>query len=124
MAEHFGWIAQRLGVRVPWSSLSAAEEIYRQFTLEGLVPGEGALEALLALEQAGVPLGVVSNCGPDVPQVWMRTPLARFVEVRAFSCEVGAVKPEPAIYGKRSGGGFSDGWEGWSAVEGVGLGER
>ena len=25
---------------------------------------------------------------------------------------------------KRSGGGFSDGWEGWSAVEGVGLGER
>lgn len=98
MAEHFGWIAQRLGVRVPWSSLSAAEEIYLQFTLEGLVPGEGALEALLALEQAGVPLGVVSNCGPDVPQVWMRTPLARFVEVRAFSSEVGATKPDPAIY--------------------------
>ena len=28
------------------------------------------------------------------------------------------------VAGKRSGGGFSDGWEGWSAVEGVGLGER
>ncbi len=98
MAEHFGWIAQRMGVTVTTPRLAAAEEVYLQFILERLVPLDGALEGLVALERAGLPLAVVSNCGPDVPQVWNRTALARFFAVRAFSCELGAAKPDPAIY--------------------------
>lgn len=61
------------------------------------IPTEN-VEALQALRAAGFRLGLMSNA--DVMEVapWPTCPLAGLFDVEVFSCEVGLVKPEPAIY--------------------------
>jgi putative hydrolase of the HAD superfamily len=61
-------------------------------------PRPGALETLRELETRGYPVALVSMCAPDTPALWRASPLAPFVDVEVFSCEVGLRKPDPAIY--------------------------
>ncbi len=98
MAEHFRSILQRMGVEAGASGVGAAEGVYLRFIRDVLVPVGGALEVLRFLKEKGIPFAVVSNCGPDVPQVWDQTPLARFCGVCVFSCEIGVLKPDAGIY--------------------------
>jgi putative hydrolase of the HAD superfamily len=51
-----------------------------------------------ALRAAGWRLGLVSNCTGEVPGLWKRTPFASRFDTVAFSCVVGAAKPDPAIF--------------------------
>ena len=55
-------------------------------------------ETLGALRVHIVAIGLVSNCAPDIPRVWSTSVLAPYFGYCAFSCQVGAVKPEPEIY--------------------------
>src|SRR6266542_6083176 len=61
------------------------------------IPTEN-VETLRALRASGFRLGLISNA--DVMEVapWPTCPLAGLFDVELFSCEVGLVKPEPAIY--------------------------
>jgi putative hydrolase of the HAD superfamily len=61
-------------------------------------PRSGALETLGELKARGYPVALVSMCAPDTPAMWRASPLAAFVDVEVFSCEVGLRKPDPAIY--------------------------
>jgi len=58
------------------------------------------IEKLQTLRAAGFRLGLISNS--DVMEVapWPECPLAGLFDVEVFSCEVGLVKPEPAIYAR------------------------
>ena len=98
VAEHFAWILHQRGCHATQSQLEAAQDVYLRFASEGLLPAAGAVDALTWLRAHGIRLGVVSNCASDVPQVWTETPFAGLFDVRAFSCEVGAVKPDARIY--------------------------
>jgi putative hydrolase of the HAD superfamily len=40
----------------------------------------------------------VSNCAADMPRAWGTSAFAQYFDYCAFSCQVGAVKPDPAIY--------------------------
>lgn len=65
------------------------------------IPPEN-VETLRVLRAAGFRLGLISNA--DVMEVapWRGCPLAGLFDVELFSCEVGLVKPEPAIYARCS----------------------
>lgn len=78
--------------------LDEAHRIYHRFTVESLVPKEGALEVLDWLYERGIPAGLVTNCAPDVPELWLQTRWAHRFAVTVFSCAVGVKKPHPAIY--------------------------
>jgi len=54
--------------------------------------------ALRRLRDAGIRVGVVSNCSMEEVRAWTASPLAEVVDDAVFSFEVGALKPEPAIY--------------------------
>src|SRR6185437_12551140 len=41
---------------------------------------------------------VVSDCSPELPQIWKETPFAPMFDAAVFSCEVGVRKPNPKIY--------------------------
>jgi putative hydrolase of the HAD superfamily len=61
-------------------------------------PRPGALETLRELRERGFPLGLISMCAPDTPEMWRSSLLAGTVDIEVFSSEVGLRKPEPAIY--------------------------
>jgi putative hydrolase of the HAD superfamily len=58
------------------------------------------VEMLKRLRAAGLRLGLVSNADAMEVATWKDCPLAGLFDSEVFSCEVGLVKPEPAIYRK------------------------
>ena len=63
------------------------------------VPEEN-IEALRRIRAAGLRLGLISNADVMEVAAWAESPLARLFDVTIFSCAVGCMKPEPAIYRK------------------------
>ncbi len=53
---------------------------------------------LSALRESGYSVTVVSNTTHEEVSVWSSCELADLIEDPVFSFEVGAMKPEPAIY--------------------------
>ena len=56
------------------------------------------VETLKALRRAGFSLGLVSNADATEVETWNDCPLAGLFDSEVFSCEVGHVKPEAAIF--------------------------
>ncbi|MFI6742862.1 HAD family hydrolase [Nonomuraea sp. NPDC050451] len=104
VGENFRWIASELGHRAPDSAVAEAEALYLKFTEESLEPVDGAVELLSWLSARGVKAGLVTNCAPDVPIVWADSAFAPFFQHCSFSCSLGEVKPDAAIYRDALGG--------------------
>ena len=56
------------------------------------------LAMLTALAQCKIPVAVLSNAAPEEIAPWPESPLATLVPTTIFSCNVGLVKPDAAIY--------------------------
>jgi len=80
--------------RVARAALRRVERFDR--TLES-VP-ETTTAAVARLRAAGFRIALVSNAGWDEIGAWPRSPLAPHFDATVFSCDVGVVKPDPAIY--------------------------
>jgi|SRR6266487_6579305 len=98
VVDNFRWIARQTGRRLTPQALTQAEAVYERFTAESLVPVAGAIETLEWLTACGLRIGLVSNCAPDIPRMWSTSVFAKYFDYCAFSCQGGAVKPDPAIY--------------------------
>jgi putative hydrolase of the HAD superfamily len=80
------------------SCISQAAAMRVDFMRRGLSPRPDALPTLRALRDAGVRIGLVSNCIPDVPLLWAATPFADLIDVPIFSAAVRLAKPDPRIF--------------------------
>jgi putative hydrolase of the HAD superfamily len=92
-------IAQRAGVNPTDDQVHEATIVRRTLSCR-LVNGApaGTLSALAELRSAGWPIGLVSNITSETHLQWADSPLPPYFDTTAFSTEVGAAKPEPAIY--------------------------
>jgi putative hydrolase of the HAD superfamily len=61
-------------------------------------PPDGVLEMLQGLKDQGIPLCVISDAAFVDIMSWPDSPLAPFFDNTCFSCEVGLVKPDPALF--------------------------
>ncbi|MFE7528838.1 HAD family hydrolase [Kitasatospora sp. NPDC057542] len=61
-------------------------------------PYPDAVPVLRELRRRGVPVAVVSNVGWDLRPIFRAHGLDELVDVYVLSCEVGAQKPDPAIF--------------------------
>jgi putative hydrolase of the HAD superfamily len=61
------------------------------------IPSEN-IEVLKALRASGLSLGLISNADVMEVEAWHDCPLAGLFDAEVFSCDIGCVKPEPAIY--------------------------
>jgi len=61
------------------------------------IPPEN-LDVLRTLDAAGIRRGLISNADVMEAAPWSDCPLAPLFDAAIFSCDAGAVKPEPAIY--------------------------
>lgn len=97
----FPSIVDNLRVIVPDVSddaLAEAHRVYQRFTVQSLVPKPGALEALDWMHEQGIAAALVTNCAPDVPELWAETRWSHRFRATVFSCALGVKKPDPAIY--------------------------
>lgn len=61
-------------------------------------PREGALETLSVLRSRGYKTGLITSCGPEVPDVWPDTPYAPLIEIAIFSCVAKENKEDTTIF--------------------------
>jgi putative hydrolase of the HAD superfamily len=98
VADNLRAICAALGVTVVDEALARAMAHRDAMYARYFRPRPGAEETLRAVKERRYPIALVSMCAPDTPALWRAGPLARFVDVEVFSCEVGLRKPDPAIY--------------------------
>ncbi|WP_406054537.1 HAD family hydrolase [Kribbella sp. NBC_00889] len=92
-------MAHRSGGDPTDDQVRRAAELRRELArnLLGAAPA-ATLQTLTELSAAGWCTGLVSNITAETRHQWSESTLARHLDAAAFSCEVGAAKPEPAIY--------------------------
>lgn len=76
----------------------AAMRLRLNFEKLHIAPRATALSTLRSIKSLGLKTCVVSDCSPELPQLWNETPFAPFFDAAVFSCDVGIRKPHPKIY--------------------------
>ena len=91
----------RFGVTLDEVTLSQAARAYATGVEQGIVPLEGARELLSVLKRRGLRMGLLSNTtwpGEFHRQELQAFDLIGFFDALAFSCELGAWKPNAAAF--------------------------
>ncbi len=96
--ENIEDICSRFGVDTGDKQIVEAAKYHYDFIGDAIIPEQSVLRALSILKNRGLQLGLISNCGPDVPLFWEQSPLAPLINVAVFSCEERVMKPSVAIY--------------------------
>ncbi len=91
-------LAARLGASPDAAALAAAAQLRHRQLVSDLVPRPDAVATLAALSGAGYPIGLVSDCGPEVPLIWPTLTIAPYFGATVFSSEAGRRKPDPSLY--------------------------
>jgi putative hydrolase of the HAD superfamily len=90
-------MADLLGVSPSPAQVAQAATVRRTLA-GGVLASTEALPVLDELGAAGYRLGLVSNAAADTAEAWPDSSLAKRFDAAMFSCEVGAMKPDPKIY--------------------------
>ena len=92
-------IAERCGGTPTDEQVQEATSLRRTLAQQLLGGAPAAtLDTLAAFKAAGWRIGLVSNITAETQLQWPDSPMAKYYDATAFSAEVGAAKPEPAIY--------------------------
>ncbi len=97
-------VCDALGVDARDDQLIEAAAIRFQFSRDIVVPRPDAVATLRAIQDAGLKLGLVSDCSEEVPRLWPETPFADYIESPVFSCVAKTRKPDPLMYRQACGG--------------------
>jgi epoxide hydrolase-like predicted phosphatase len=63
-----------------------------------MTPREEVVEVLSCLKSQGYRIGLITDCGPDIPAIWHEIPFTQFIDVTIFSCIEGMNKGDPRIF--------------------------
>ena len=97
--ENIRSICHDLGVRPGRSAIGLAARARRDYDRQIMMaPRPHAARVLSALREQRHAIGLISDCGPEVPKIWSDTLLAPSIDVAVFSCAVGLKKPDRRIY--------------------------
>lgn len=91
--------AYEAGVDVPPQRLASADREYGRFQdLAIRQPRPTLVDIARQLRDRGHRLGLLSNAERRDTRSWVDSPLAPLFDAAVFSCDLGAVKPEPEMY--------------------------
>lgn len=96
--ENIEVACQQLGVKPQFDSVHKAAEYRYEFMERSMLPRNDAIQTINQIKARGYRIGLISDCSPEVPKLWARTPFAKLIDVPVFSCEVGIKKPNRRIY--------------------------
>jgi putative hydrolase of the HAD superfamily len=98
VANEVIYICKQLGIEISEQQLQRVVEDRLQGFREHCTPRATVPATLTRLRQDGVKVGLVSDCGQEIPDIWQDTELAPLIDATVFSCNVGATKPHPSLY--------------------------
>lgn len=96
--ENIHAVCQTIDVVPTEQRCDAAVRLRLKFEKRHIAPWPSALATLRAVRALGLKTCVVSDCSPELPQIWSGTPFAPLFDAAVFSCELGIRKPNPKIY--------------------------
>lgn len=96
--EALSFICRELAIETDEQQFKQAIDVRYAFTRQALQAQDEIIEILTILKQQGYKLGLITNCAPDVPLLWDRTPFAQLIDAPVFSCTAKLRKPDPRIY--------------------------
>lgn len=97
--DYISHVCRKLEVNVEDSRIKYAASLPFNLAREMLMGlRDDALDVLSQLKSSYCKIGLISDCGPDVPDIWNETPLCRLVDVAIFSCSVGMNKADMRIF--------------------------
>ena len=91
-------VCTAIGARVDATAIGRAAQIRIESERRTLQPRVDAVDTLNRLRALGLQTALISNCSPEVPALWMTTPLVQVIDEPLFSSVEGLIKPDPAIY--------------------------
>lgn len=91
-------LAERLGVDLSDEKLDEASEARRTLQESMFTLRPEALPAIRKLRDAGLSIGLLSDCTFELPDAWHKLPLAELVDAPVFSCVEGTRKPDPRLF--------------------------
>lgn len=91
-------LTARLGGSPSSAQLERAVALRMQHEEIVLTPRPGVLDVLRDLRDTGYLIGVLTDCTPELPDLWPSLPYADLVDAVTFSCSVGTRKPDPVLY--------------------------
>ena len=92
------YICSELDAHPKADQIATAAQMRFEYSRLALVPRPGTINALKRLKELGNKIGLISDCGGDIPVLWPETPFAELVDEAILSCTVGLRKPDPRIY--------------------------
>lgn len=84
----------------------ASVEEFRKQRLDlyrGTKPRATVIGTLTKLRASGVKVGLISDCGFELPGVFDGFPIAPYIDAKVFSCLEGVRKPDPLLYHRACG---------------------
>jgi len=92
-------VCSQLHMPVKDSQVESAARIPYDITKQMITtPRDDALFVINRLKQSNYRIGLITDCAPDVPEIWGQTPFAELIDVALFSCSVGMNKTDPRIF--------------------------
>jgi putative hydrolase of the HAD superfamily len=91
-------VCGKVGVHPDDAQIQEAARIRLEIIRRNLAPRDGAVETLTALRSAGLKTALISVAYDEETRVWPDTPFAPLMDAAIWSCDVGLLKPDPAIY--------------------------
>lgn len=91
-------LAYQLGGSPDENAVRLTVLTWQRFHHRILWPGHSVITTLDDLRERGLRLGLLTNCSQETVIQWPSQPMAARFDATVFSCEVGMLKPEPAIY--------------------------
>ena len=96
--ENIAASCKEIGIQPSNSQIQSAADHRYAFALKTLQADDDVLKTLEALGEVGYRIGLITDCGPDVPKLWNRSPLSGTIETSLFSCLEKIKKPNQEIY--------------------------
>jgi putative hydrolase of the HAD superfamily len=98
LRQTLGIVCDELGLTPSSKTLEQAVQIRMNGELQMLQPRQGAVEILHELRDRGLRIGLLSDCTPEILDIWPGLAYADLFDSAIRSCEVGWRKPDPRMY--------------------------
>ena len=91
-------LCDRLGVQLTDEQLAEASATRREVQESMFTLRPEAVGVIRQLRDRGLRIGLVSDCTSELPDAWLRLPLAPLVDAPVFSCVERTRKPDPRLF--------------------------